>query len=329
MKPPGLIVFDMDGVLIDVSNSYREAARRTARIFFNGATGFEYLPDPLFPLTDLAALKQTGGLNNDWDITALTLRLMFANVKTRPANLNPAQTVPDDMIRLCDVTELAAFMKSSSSPLTDLLERYGRREEPLVDNYYRGDVCTGNRIKRIFQEIYLGPVLFAAQYRCEPAFYHGEGLIYRERLLIEREILASLFENHILAIATGRPRAEADFTIDRFDLRKFFQLVITLDECTREEERILAAENRRVSLNKPSPYMLDQIAGQIGRETSGRFYLGDMPDDMVAACSSKSGYRGIGVLISSSEPEKLRQSLLTAGATLIITDYGSLPEIVA
>ena len=85
MKLPKLIVFDMDGVLIDVSGSYRETVRKAARLFFAGAKGFESLPDPLFPLTDLASLKQTGGLNNDWDLTALTLHLLFARIKKNTA----------------------------------------------------------------------------------------------------------------------------------------------------------------------------------------------------------------------------------------------------
>ena len=65
MDKQSLIVFDMDGVLIDVSGSYRETVRKTARLFFTGARGFDKLPDPLFSLKDLAKIKQSGGLNND------------------------------------------------------------------------------------------------------------------------------------------------------------------------------------------------------------------------------------------------------------------------
>ena len=54
MKPRGLIVFDMDGVIVDVSKSYRETVRQTARLFFQGARGWSELPDPLFSLSDLA-----------------------------------------------------------------------------------------------------------------------------------------------------------------------------------------------------------------------------------------------------------------------------------
>jgi len=49
MKSKALIVFDMDGVIIDVSRSYRDTVRQTARLFFKGAESWKDLPDPLFP----------------------------------------------------------------------------------------------------------------------------------------------------------------------------------------------------------------------------------------------------------------------------------------
>ena len=36
MNNKKLIVFDMDGVIVDVSGSYREAVRQTARLFLKG-----------------------------------------------------------------------------------------------------------------------------------------------------------------------------------------------------------------------------------------------------------------------------------------------------
>jgi phosphoglycolate phosphatase-like HAD superfamily hydrolase len=325
MKPK-LIAFDMDGVLIDVSRSYRETVRKTARLFFAGAKGFERLPDPLFPLTDLASLKQTGGLNNDWDLTALTLHLLFAPVKRHAAS-SSAEDVStyEETIRNCDVSDLALFLKTAARPLTELLERHGRRNEPFAARCYREDVGTGNVIKQIFQEIYLGPSLFRKHYGQEPGFWTEEGLIHRETLLIDPALLADLARNHILAIATGRPRAEADFPLDLFNLRKYFQLVITLDDSIMEEDRIFRETGTRVSLKKPDPYMLDRIPGLIGRPFNGSYYLGDMPDDMQAARASKTGCRGVGVTVSSAEPEVLRRDLLQAGAARIIDNYAVLP----
>ena len=329
MKLPKLIVFDMDGVLIDVSGSYRETVRKTARLFFDGAKGFEKMPDPLFPLTDLARLKQTGGLNNDWDLTSQVIHLFFTLLKA-PADpaLSDDFSCFKEAIQGYDVSGIADFLKISSSPLMDLWNRYGKRKEPFVAACFQGDVLTGNRIKRIFQEIYLGQPLFKVHYGQEPRFYQGEGLIHHESLLIDKAILEDLAHDHILAVATGRPRAEADFPLDRFDIRKYFQIIITLDDCTREEERIFIEHGERISLRKPDPYMLDRIPRLIGKAFHGCYYLGDMPDDMQAARSSQTGYRGVGVILSSAEPKSLRRDLLQAGAEQIIDDCAALPGII-
>jgi HAD superfamily hydrolase (TIGR01548 family) len=325
MKLPKLIVFDMDGVLIDVSNSYRETVRKTARLFFDGATGFEQMPDPLFPLTDIARLKQTGGLNNDWDLTAQAIHLLFALVNIPIDPLSPdGSPGHEETIHGCDISKLVRFLNASSQPLMDLLGRYGKKANPFVTACFQGDVGTGNVIKRIFQEIYLGRSLFSAIYGIESKFYRKEGLIHRESPLIDSAILEDLAHDHILAIATGRPRAEADFTLDRFDLRKYFQTIITLDDCTREEERIFAEHSKRISLKKPDPYMLDQMPRLIGKAFNGCYYLGDMPDDMQAARSSKTGFHGIGVILAAPDRQNLRKDLLQAGADHIISDCKAL-----
>jgi len=323
MALPKLIVFDMDGVLIDVTGSYRETVRRSASIFFLGAGGRESLPDPLFPLHDLARLKRTGGLNNDWDLTCQVVSLLFALVDAPPHG-KPADPYAchHETIRACDVSRLAAYLKSSTSPLMDLHERFGRRKDPFVADCY-------NLLKQIFQEVYLGPDLFRSTYRMEPRFSSGEGLIQRETLLVDEAVLADLSRRHILAIATGRPGSEAAQPLGRFGLDRYFGLVLTLDDCLSEEERIFREEGRRVSLGKPDPFMLDAIPKRIGQAFEGAFYLGDMPDDMMAAKRSRTGYKGVGVALSQVDSEgTLAEELTAAGADHIIRSYPELRRIV-
>ena len=52
-------MFDIDGVLVDVSNSYRQAIAQTAEFF----TKQKVLPE------EIQELKQQTGYNNDWDLT--------------------------------------------------------------------------------------------------------------------------------------------------------------------------------------------------------------------------------------------------------------------
>lgn len=58
------VVFDMDGVLIDASKSYRVAVQKT----FNTFTGKEVT------MEEISQIKKLGGLNNDWDLTEFLLK---------------------------------------------------------------------------------------------------------------------------------------------------------------------------------------------------------------------------------------------------------------
>jgi len=58
------LVFDLDGVLVDVSQSYRQAILDTVRHLGGG---------DLSP-ADVQALKDEGGFNNDWDLSSELLR---------------------------------------------------------------------------------------------------------------------------------------------------------------------------------------------------------------------------------------------------------------
>ena len=339
VKRKNLVIFDMDGVLIDVSKSYREAVRQTATFFFNSAKASERLPKPLFPLSDLARLKQSGGLNNDWDLTCLVISLLFAVLPSAPPAL-PKRRCKDawqtyiQTIQNTDVTLLARYLKAHSYPLTSLLADKGKHINALIGSLYMGDVGRGNVIKQIFQEIYLGPKLFKATYCLDARVWHDEGLINRETVLFDPEILERLAQNNILAIATGRPAAEAAYPLDHFDLRKYFAMISTLDDCLEAERTILEREGRTVSLSKPSPYMLDDIVYSIFSRNYVRdeavqfYYIGDMPDDMVAASCASFGFIGVGAIFSTPDKHRLKAELERNGADYIIEKANELSDII-
>ncbi len=328
MNPKALIVFDMDGVLINVSKSYRETVRQTARLFFRGAYGWADLPDPLFPLSDLARIKQGGGLNNDWDLTFLVISLLYSRVKgpQKAAGTDAWAGYREGMAH-CDVSGLARFLKEETRPLTGLLGAIGKPSFDFLRACYRGDVGSGNVIKQIFQEIYLGPSLFRTIYGFSPGLYQERGYIDRESLLIDPALLARLGLRHFLAIATGRPKAEADHPLDRFDIRKFFSAVYTLDDCLKEERLRLETGKKPILLSKPDPFMLDAIGAAFEKKVSRCYYIGDMPDDMASAARSRFPYSGIGILISSPDKTGLAQALQKAGAAEIVESFDALEAL--
>lgn len=70
LKTKPTIVFDMDGVLIDTSKSYRVAVQKT----------FQHFSKQEITLEDISEAKKMGGLNNDWDVTEFFLKKQGFNI---------------------------------------------------------------------------------------------------------------------------------------------------------------------------------------------------------------------------------------------------------
>jgi len=329
MNYKNLIIFDMDGVIIDVSSSYRDVVRQTTSLFFRPARSWEKLPQPLFELSDLAAVKQSGGLNNDWDLTCTVINLLYS-LTARPEiydSKDPWKTYRETLSQ-CDVKVIADFLTSTEQPLTTLLKDRDKPANEFISEMYAGDVGTGNIIKQIFQEIYLGGELFQRTYNLKPKIYNREGYILKEKVLIDRSVLEALGRNNALAIATGRPQAEAEYPLGHFNLKKYFNLIYTLDDCLQEEKRIFKEKGENVSLSKPHPFMLDAIADGLKDQFSGYYYVGDMPDDMLAAANSRFGFKSIGITVSAPDKLALENELRQAGADYIIDDFEGLERLI-
>jgi phosphoglycolate phosphatase-like HAD superfamily hydrolase len=319
----------MDGVIMDVSGSYRDVVRQTTKLFLHAARGAEKLPEPLFELSDLAALKQSGGLNNDWDLTFAVINLLFCLVNRPAIHESPnAWTRYRGTIGSCDVASIAAFLQSDNNPLISLLKKNKKPENEFIESLYQGDVGSGNIIKQIFQELYLGEDLFQSTYHLTPEMYSGEGYILREAVLVDRSVLDYLSRKNVLAIATGRPKAEAEYPLEHFDLKKYFTLILTLDDCLKEEKKLFEENGKKVSLSKPNPFMLDAIVKSCGQSFTDFYYIGDMPDDMLAAVRSRFGFKSIGILVSAPDKPELKRELKRAGANYLIDDFNDLKKIV-
>lgn len=323
-----LLVFDMDGVLVDVSRSYRDVVRRAARLCLQGTRNWHRLPDPLFGLEELARVKQRGGLNNDWDLTYAVLQRLFLLID------GPRRPVSgwegyEETIEACDVARLAAFLNREPRPLEVLFEGAKPSGDRFVESLYDGDVGSGNIIKQVFQEIYLGGQLFERIYGIRPRRNSGQGLIERESPLVDLRVLERLAAKHILAVATGRPRMEAEYALNRFRMTAFFDALMTHDECLAEEQRRLRETGTPVCAGKPDPFMLEAIARRYPRDIVRRYYVGDMPDDMFAASRSKWDYSGIGFVGSAPDKRALEAQLRKAGAACVIETFEDLPARLA
>lgn len=338
MPLPPLLIFDMDGVLVDVRSSYRAVVIQTVQFYLGDCLGLNLPPGLVTPAL-VETCKLMGGFNNDWDLTAGLIGYFLAQLPPLPA---PAAPLPDlDAIlaflaqttcpvdaapRLLTAAErlnsLVGPVRQAGGGLPGLRQVIGARNRRLV--FYAGDLTTTNLVLRLFQEIYLGPALFTRLVQATPRFQHTPGLIDTETPLVSPETLAALARDHRLGIATGRPRAEAAYALHRLGLAPFFEVCITHDDVVAAEAAAAAA-GAPARLGKPSPWPLLSAASRL--DPGGALaaaYLGDMPDDMMACQRARVQRSFLAIGISATGGEALRAHLLTAGADFTVRSVDDL-----
>ncbi len=140
-NPPDVIVFDMDGVLVEVGQSYREAIRETVRHF----TG------ELVSHDEIQNFKNAGGWNNDWLLSHRMIlnrgkQVEYADVveyfnliflgKDGDGLIRNEQWMPKNGLleRLSERADLAIFTGRAKYEADVTLERYakGIRFHPLI-----------------------------------------------------------------------------------------------------------------------------------------------------------------------------------------------------
>jgi HAD superfamily phosphatase len=218
MKP--LLVFDMDGVLVDVTESYRETIIQTVKHFTGLTLKNEQIQD----------LKNQGGFNDDWILSHYAV--------TQSGHDIPFETV-----------------------------------------------------KQYFQQLFLGTD-------------GTPGLILREQWIGQPGLFERLQEKYRLAVFTGRPREEAQLTLDRFAPGITFDPIIGMYDVVN---------------HKPAPDGLRAMGG-------AAFYVGDSIDD--ARSAKAAGVPFIGIC-GPANPRYIDLVFIfqEEGAYAIIDDINYLEEV--
>jgi HAD superfamily hydrolase (TIGR01548 family) len=222
-----VIIFDIDGVLADVSSSYREAIKKTAGKYIG-----RIVPD-----FEIQSLKDEGGFNNDWK---LTFELIKRNLK-----LNSKITYEE--------------------------------------------------VKCEFQKRYLGK--------------SNSGLISKEKLILNIDVIEELSKKYSLGIITGRPREEAEFFLKKNGIYDLFKTIICKEDVGPNE--------------KPDPLGIILALKELAEIPSSAIYLGDTVDDITA--STSAGVIGLGVIPPYvKDKEKLENLLFSKGAKFVLRDINKL-----
>ena len=332
--PLDILIFDMDGVLIDVSQSYRKTIEKTIQIYLRTCLGLKSSKKKLTFDEAISLFKAAGGFNNDWDLTS-GLLLYLLSVSGLPPS--------SERIEFHRTEGVAGYLKARSSEINRKMEV--RLSLPRLSSFLRkvkayggglkgvhqalraswegwvygsGDLNEENVIKRIFQEVYLGKK-FASCYPFRRLFYHGKGYYLHEKMLIPRSILSALRKNLRLGIASGRPRFEAELALRRFHLLPYFESIVTLDECEKAEAQLRDEKGKRVKLTKPHPYPLLRAIEEIGLSNPRCGYVGDGVDDIRAARAAKRRLPMLAIgFLSGPKIKTMEEALLQAGSDRVI-----------
>jgi phosphoglycolate phosphatase-like HAD superfamily hydrolase len=134
-----------------------------------------------------------------------------------------------------------------------------------------------------------------------------------------------------MGIASGRPRAEAELALKRFQIDRYFDRIVTLDECAAEETRLFRITGKKVKRTKPHPYPLLRVIREIGLPHSRSAYVGDVMDDIQAARNAgrKTPVVPIGFVFRSGKQKPLAESLRTAGAYVVIQRPDDLLKLIS
>ena len=95
------IIFDMDGVLVDVSSSYRLAIKQTGEYVLRNKFNMEVTIDP----SDIDEMKKIPGFNNDWDLSYELIQLLRNRV-TRDQFTQKAKLVDSTIQKSKDYQEV-------------------------------------------------------------------------------------------------------------------------------------------------------------------------------------------------------------------------------
>ena len=295
------IIFDCDGVLIDVTKSYDTTINKTISFVLKEIAGITVDT----PLTNeiLLKFKSTGGFNDEIDITYAGI-LCFIGAKE-------FQTAPTELI-LSMLNEAddsgIAYVENFLNKIDVDIPRWKRElGYPSADK--------NDLIHATFDQLFFGPELYAKIFQKESCFSE-KGLIENDKVVVSSELIGTLKKkfNDKIAIVTGR-----GFNAISSSLKEL------LNQFNVENSVFLEDEPR--DLAKPNPESL--IRAMKGLNSKNCLYVGDsMEDMMLAQKASELGFNATfcGIYGSGKLPEMKKKLFTERGAPLILETINQLPD---
>jgi HAD superfamily hydrolase (TIGR01548 family) len=261
VRAAAAVIFDIDGVLLDVRGSFPEVIRETVQYYLK--KNYD-LDSPLALVTpdDIRQCKLAGGFNNDWDAAEIIASFHIKKiVQYQVKNLLELMKVePAFTVFIQQVGERGGGLAAARAMLHDGLTSDDR--EKLQAAVRRAEIV------EIFQELYAGANYCQRLYGRTPQFFRGEGKIENEKVILQKKyFFKDLCQYGVL---TGRTREETALALERVGLTgQIDPAAVVCDDGTLP--------------TKPQPDGLVKITTVLGSRSA--IYCGDTIDDWTAVKS--------------------------------------------
>ena len=281
------VVLDVDGVLVDVADSYRRTVVETAERLHGATVRREALQ----------ALKDAGGFNDDWQLTDAVCLYVLAREAGYDADVDGYSAA---------VAERGGGLAGARAALEAAL---GAEAAAAVEARWDPD-----RVREVFQTLYLGSERYPDLEGGAPAF-EARGYHHDEPVLVAPDTVAALRERFPLGVLTGRPAGEADLALERVGLDLPDDLVLTMDDDhpgkPAPDGLVALAERLDAGVVAFAGDALDDVRTAVA----------------AAEADPSRSYRGVGVLTGGLTGEAGRRAFETAGAAAVVESVDDLPAL--
>ena len=295
------IIFDCDGVLIDVTKSYDTTINKTISYILKEI--FSITVD--YPLTNemFVGFKSTGGFNDEVDITYIGI---LCYIVAQKLNKNSNEFILETIKNADDtgIKSATDFFNQINVDLTDEISKLN----------YPGDRET-NPVSMIFNELFYGPELYNKIFKKDSRFTE-KGFIENDEIVINMELIKKLKQrfNNKLAIVTGRG----------------FQAILpSLQEILTEfdTKNSVFLEDESRDLAKPNPKSL--IKAIQGLDSKNCLYVGDSMEDLILAKkATELGFQTTfcGIYGCGKLPENRKKFFIEQNVPFILESINFLPK---
>ena len=258
------LILDVDGVVMDVTNSIRIVGCDAVRVYLTRILSW---PDdgPFVEPREIELYKLADGFNDDWEIAGINVLTYLVK-----AELTGSRDVARLRRTKPTIAELAGAVRESRGgvpfvrrTVLDLLD--GEARERVLSQW------DYNKIVQVFQEIYAGEDHCYAFYGYHPQHVHQPGRIALDRPLIRRQSIPKSLTK--FGVYSGRTWEETKAALEMAGIADLF---------TRE--RVIVVDD---GMLKPDPRGLATLVQRM--DSAAAVFIGDMPDDREAVRRYRSG----------------------------------------